>query len=243
MSAWYVWSALGMYPETPGTADLALGSPLFTTASITLPSGNTITINAPQAADNAPYVQSLALNGSNWPNAYLPASMITTGGTLDYTLGTSANTAWASAPSAAPPSYDGTATPAPAEPSGAITSALAGNCVDVANSGTANGTAVQLYPCNATTAQSWTVVPDGTLQALTKCLDITQGGTANGTKVQLYVCNGSGSQQWQPTSDGRLVNPQSGRCLTDPSGSTAAKTRLEIDDCQGTTGQLWAIPR
>ena len=27
MSSWYVWSALGMYPMTPGTADLALGSP------------------------------------------------------------------------------------------------------------------------------------------------------------------------------------------------------------------------
>ena len=29
MSAWYVFSALGFYPETPGTADLALGSPVF----------------------------------------------------------------------------------------------------------------------------------------------------------------------------------------------------------------------
>ena len=37
MSAWYVWSALGMYPETPGTADLALGSPMFTQEVVTLP--------------------------------------------------------------------------------------------------------------------------------------------------------------------------------------------------------------
>ena len=35
MSAWYVWSALGMYPEIPGTADLAIGSPLFTEAVVT----------------------------------------------------------------------------------------------------------------------------------------------------------------------------------------------------------------
>jgi putative alpha-1,2-mannosidase len=32
MSAWYVWSALGMFPETPGTPTLALGSPMFTQA-------------------------------------------------------------------------------------------------------------------------------------------------------------------------------------------------------------------
>ena len=31
MSSWYVWSALGAYPETPGSADVALGSPLFPT--------------------------------------------------------------------------------------------------------------------------------------------------------------------------------------------------------------------
>ena len=108
MSSWYVWSALGMYPETPGTADLALGSPLFARAAVTLPSGNTLTIKADGAADDAPYVQSAAWNGSPWNNAYAPAGAITDGGTLDYTLGTEANTAWAASPSAAPPSYPGT---------------------------------------------------------------------------------------------------------------------------------------
>lgn len=77
MSAWYVWSALGMFPETPGTSDLALGSPLFTQAVITLPSGNTLTINGNGAADNAPYVQSATWNGSAWNNAYAPTSAIT----------------------------------------------------------------------------------------------------------------------------------------------------------------------
>ena len=63
MSAWYVWSALGMYPMTPGTSTLALGSPLFTTAVVTLPSGDTLTINGNGAATNAPYVQSVTWNG------------------------------------------------------------------------------------------------------------------------------------------------------------------------------------
>jgi putative alpha-1,2-mannosidase len=55
MSAWYVWSALGMFPETPGSSDLALGSPLFTRVVVTLPSDRTLTINGDGAADNAPY--------------------------------------------------------------------------------------------------------------------------------------------------------------------------------------------
>ena len=104
MSSWFVWSALGMYPATPGTSTLALGSPLFEQAKLTLPSGNTLTINGDGAADNAPYVQSLKFNGAAWNNAYAPDTAITAGGTLDYTLGSSANTSWASAGTAAPPS-------------------------------------------------------------------------------------------------------------------------------------------
>jgi predicted alpha-1,2-mannosidase len=107
MSAWYVWSALGMYPETPGTADLALGSPMFTQEVVTLPSGNTLTINGNSAADNAPYVQSATWNGSAWNDAYAPSGAISGGGTLTFTLGTSASTSWASATNAAPPSYAG----------------------------------------------------------------------------------------------------------------------------------------
>ena len=105
MSAWYVFAALGMYPETPGTADLALGSPLFPSATVHLASGAAITINAPQAAPDKPYVQNLRLDGRGWPNNYLPPSVIQNGATLDYTLGATPNTAWGSGALAAPPSY------------------------------------------------------------------------------------------------------------------------------------------
>ncbi|MER5548548.1 lectin [Streptomyces sp. NPDC002589] len=107
MSSWYVWSALGMYPETPGTADLALGSPFFPQAVLTLPSGHTLTVNGTRAADDAPYVQAATWNGAAWNAAHAPGGALTGGGTLTYTLGTAPNTSWASAPSAAPPSYPG----------------------------------------------------------------------------------------------------------------------------------------
>ncbi|MGW1805518.1 lectin [Streptomyces sp. NPDC002078] len=108
MSSWYVWSALGMYPETPGTADLALGSPLFSQAVITLPSGHTLTVNGTGAADDAPYVQSATWNGTAWNAAHAPDGALTGGGTLTYVLGASPNTSWASDASAAPRSYPGT---------------------------------------------------------------------------------------------------------------------------------------
>ncbi len=104
MSSWYVWSALGGYPETPGSATLALGSPLFSKIAIHLGNGKTITESAPQAADSAPYVHGVSLNGSSWDRAYLPASLFTRGGTVDWTLSGTASDTWASAPADAPPS-------------------------------------------------------------------------------------------------------------------------------------------
>jgi lysophospholipase L1-like esterase len=124
---------------------------------------------------------------------------------------------------------------------GSISAGLAGKCVDVANAGTANGTHVQLYDCNGTGAQNWTVVPGsgGSLQALGGCMDVSNSGTANGTVVQLWQCNGSGAQRWQAGANGSLVNPESGRCLDDPNSSTANSTQLQIFDCNGTAAQRW----
>ena len=127
------------------------------------------------------------------------------------------------------------------QPTGQI-SGYGGKCVDVAAGGTANGTAVQLYDCNGTTAQSWTVASNGSLQSLGKCMDVTSAGTANGTKVQLWDCNGTASQVWQKGTGGTLVNPQSGRCLDATGPSSANGTRLQIWDCAGSANQLWNLP-
>ncbi|MEV6483588.1 lectin [Streptomyces sp. NPDC051576] len=104
MSSWYVWSELGMYPETPGTDTLALGSPAFPVAKVTLGNGKTVGINAPQAAPDAPYVQALAVKGKAWDNSWLSYQQFQGAGTLDFTLGSRPNTSWASGTSAAPPS-------------------------------------------------------------------------------------------------------------------------------------------
>jgi predicted alpha-1,2-mannosidase len=243
MSSWYVWSALGMYPQTPGTSTLALGSPLFTTATITLPSGSTLTINGNGAADNAPYVQSATWNGGAWNNAYAPAGAITSGGTLTYTLGTTANTSWAAGAAAAPPSYNGN-TVAPPDPRVGPIGANVGSdlCVDDAGSSTTPGNPVQIYGCDGTAAQDWTIGTDGTIRTLGLCLDVYGAGTTNGTKVDLYTCNGGSNQQWAPGANGSLVNPSSGLCLDDPSSSTANGTQLEIWTCNGGANQDWTLP-
>jgi len=119
---------------------------------------------------------------------------------------------------------------------------IGGKCVDIAAASSANGTAVQLYDCNGSGAQSWTVGTDSTIRALGKCLDVTAAGTANGSLVQIYDCNGTGAQQWQAQSDGTLRNPVSGRCLDASNNSSANGTRLQIWDCFAGANQRWTLP-
>ncbi|WP_327238521.1 ricin-type beta-trefoil lectin domain protein [Streptomyces sp. NBC_01317] len=129
----------------------------------------------------------------------------------------------------------------PTSPSGRITG-YGGKCADINAASSANGTAVQIYDCNGSSAQNWTVSQDGTIRGLGKCLDVAAAGTANGTPVQIYDCNGTGSQQWQKAANGTLVNPQSGRCLDVTGPSTANGTKLQIWSCTGAANQLWQLP-
>ena len=115
-----------------------------------------------------------------------------------------------------------------------------GKCVDVAGANPADGTAVQLYTCNGTTAQNWTH-SGSTLQALGKCMDVTAAGTANGTKVQLYDCNGTAAQAWTVGASGSLVNTGSGKCLDATGPSSANGTRLQIWSCTGAANQTWTL--
>jgi predicted alpha-1,2-mannosidase len=105
MSSWYVWSALGMFPVTPGRADLALGSPLFQQAVLHLGNGGTIQVNAPNAAENAPYVTGVQLNGQSYSSTALPESILSHGGTLNFTLSSTPDTTWGTGANDAPPSY------------------------------------------------------------------------------------------------------------------------------------------
>lgn len=143
-----------------------------------------------------------------------------------------------------PPPSDGGSTTAR---TGAITG-LNGACVDVQASGTADGTAVQLYACAPGTAQTWRVnAPAGTGTVVHphsgKCLDVAGQGTADGTRVQIWTCNGSGAQQWTYDANARTFrNPQSGKCLDATGQSSANGTRLQIWSCSGQANQRWTIP-
>ena len=85
-SAWYVFSALGFYPVTPGVDQYALGAPLFKKATLQLENGKTIVINAPQNDAEHRYVARLRYDGQPYSKNWLSHSRLMAGARLDFTL-------------------------------------------------------------------------------------------------------------------------------------------------------------
>jgi putative alpha-1,2-mannosidase len=86
MAAWFILSALGFYPICPGKPEYALGSPLFTRATLRLPGNKTFVIEAPGNNPEAIFVHNVQLNGQPYRKQILDHAVITSGGTLRFEL-------------------------------------------------------------------------------------------------------------------------------------------------------------
>jgi predicted alpha-1,2-mannosidase len=110
MSAWYVFSSLGLYPTMSGANFLALSSPQFESATVHIgqygdTQGGTLTVTAPGASDTKRYVRSVSLDGRDVRQTWLDWKKIARGGTLAHQLGTTPS-AWGTGRDAAPPSVN-----------------------------------------------------------------------------------------------------------------------------------------
>ena len=103
MSAWQIFSALGFYPLQMGSPAYAIGSPLFTKATVNLENGKKIVVNAPGNSRSNVYVQSLKVNGKAYGSTSLAHAVLADGATLDFTMGSSPSK-WGTGQDAAPPS-------------------------------------------------------------------------------------------------------------------------------------------
>jgi predicted alpha-1,2-mannosidase len=105
MSAWYVWSSLGLYPNYPGRAELLLTAPLYKRAVIRRANRVVLTIEAPAAGTNAAYVRGLTVDGQAWTKSWLPESFVGKTATLSFDLSDQPAPAWGAAVADRPPSF------------------------------------------------------------------------------------------------------------------------------------------
>jgi hypothetical protein len=128
-----------------------------------------------------------------------------------------------------------------------------GKCLDAASASTANGTAVQQYTCNGSTAQQWELLPGAdagyyvivNANAPSPAIDVDGPSTATGAKIHLWSNGGWSSQEWQPVQESsgayHFVSHYSGLCLDVPSASTADGVQLQQYTCNGTGAQSWTL--
>ncbi len=108
MSAWYVLSAIGIYPVSPVDGVYVIGSPIFRKATVRLDPryyrGRQFTVVAANSGPGNIYIQSAKLNGQPLDRAWIRHEEIVAGGTLEFVMGPQPNKNWAASPDKAPPS-------------------------------------------------------------------------------------------------------------------------------------------
>jgi ricin-type beta-trefoil lectin protein len=141
---------------------------------------------------------------------------------------------------------DGQVTVGPAPPAGLAPSPTADRtgtiggrnnlCLDLNGGVPVDDNHVQVFDCNGTDAQRWTLAADGTLRVVGKCALVVGDGT-----VHIVSCDGRTTARWR-IAGRTLVNAANARCLTDPAAGTRAGAGVTVTRCSGSAEQSWNLP-
>jgi hypothetical protein len=94
MSAWYILSAAGFYPVTPGSPVYAIGTPLFPEMKFHLENGRSFIVKANNVSKRNFYIQSAKLNGRPYGKTFINHSDLMAGGELVFEMGDEPNRSW-----------------------------------------------------------------------------------------------------------------------------------------------------
>lgn len=127
--------------------------------------------------------------------------------------------------------------------SGPVTiAASSGFCLDIGQNSSNNGTAVGIYSCNGTEAQTWTF-DNGLVRASNnRCLNVVDGGTGNNVRLQIWTCNASDKNMVFTVSGNTLRWPVSNKCLDVVNGNFANGTPVQLYTCyDNSPNQSWNL--
>ncbi|WJS93915.1 GH92 family glycosyl hydrolase [Flavobacterium johnsoniae] len=94
MSAWYVFSSMGLYPMNPASGEYEIGSPIFEKSTLNLPNGKTFVIEAENVSKQNFYIQSATLNGKAFNKTAISHQEMLNGGVLHFVMGAQPNKNW-----------------------------------------------------------------------------------------------------------------------------------------------------
>jgi predicted alpha-1,2-mannosidase len=86
MSAWYIWTALGMYPMNPAAGEYIFGFPLIESAIVQLPNNKKLTIKTDGKRHTKAVVKDVYWNGKKITDPFITHQQLLSGGELRYVL-------------------------------------------------------------------------------------------------------------------------------------------------------------
>jgi predicted alpha-1,2-mannosidase len=107
MSAWGVWSMMGIYPGNPSSGQYVFGTPMMDEVIMQLPSGKTMKLSAKNRSQKKFYIQSVSLNGKPYTKTYIDHVTLMKGGSLIFEMGPTPNKQFGSNPESWPASASG----------------------------------------------------------------------------------------------------------------------------------------
>jgi Ricin-type beta-trefoil lectin domain len=114
-----------------------------------------------------------------------------------------------------------------------------GECIDVQDGGTVDGTPIVVVQCHGSPNQRWFIKSGVISESFGSCIDVQGSAPTDASAVVLVTCTGTLSQQWH-ISDGQIVG-LGNKCLTETGGISADQTPLILFTCNANPGQLWTI--
>ncbi|MBL8159100.1 ricin-type beta-trefoil lectin domain protein [Candidatus Saccharibacteria bacterium] len=117
-----------------------------------------------------------------------------------------------------------------------------GKCLDNKGASTTDNNALQLYTCNGTRAQQWSLPGDGTIRVQDKCLMPRDGERTSNTPAVVAECTAAASQQWMTKTNGTIVNVATRLCLENRNGLATNGNPVHTSTCNTTQKQKWDLP-
>ncbi|WP_199512814.1 RICIN domain-containing protein [Nucisporomicrobium flavum] len=229
VAAFGVYSALRPGSGATPQAIVDVSLPPYGTSAATAPAAS-----SPPARGEAPAPPALRTSAPTTSSSAAPppSSAATTPSSRS---ATSAPAGFAPAPRASSPAA--TLSPAPASARTGTVTGAGGLCLDLNGAIPVDDNHIQVYECNRTAAQLWTLAADGTLRVMGMCAQVVPDAG-----VHITGCDGRRAAQWRAGPNQSLVNLATGGCLTDPADGSRPGAWSRVTGCTGATGQRWRLP-
>jgi chitinase len=143
----------------------------------------------------------------------------------------------------APSGGGGSTTPPPPPAADTIVGKNSGLCLSVTGGATAAGSVADLYTCNSSASEAWTVNSSGTITGNNSkmCLSVSGNSSALKATADVNTCDGDASEKWTAKSNGTIVNGASGLCLSVTGSSTTPKATTDLYTCNGSVSENWTV--